>query len=197
MRSYLFSAVSALFLSLLAAGCTGFYSQVFHQDDPALFTPVAPLYRMPLAPGHQQYLLAQGVGGRFTHTGDQTWAFDWTMPRSTPVPAARGGTVAAVRCVTTRDTRPFGERQGNEVRIRHADGSIAVYAHIDSTVLRVGDALAAGDTVALSGNTGNSTHPHLHFHVEKNGRSIPIAFVDCDDPYGIPRAGSLYRGSRP
>lgn len=197
MRSYPFSAVWALFLSLLAVGCTGLYSQVFHQDDPALFTPVAPLYRMPLAPGHRQYLLAQGVGGRFTHTDSQTWAFDWTMPRGTPVPAARGGTVVSVRCVTTRDTRPLCERRANEVRVRHADGTVAVYAHIDSTCLKAGDVLSAGDTVALSGNTGFSTHPHLHFHVEKNGRSIPIAFIDCDDPNGIPRAGSLYHGSRP
>jgi len=181
-------------LALLFAGCTGLFSGVFRQDDPRLIRPVEPLYRLPLPRTRAHFLLVQGVGGAFSHFDDLTFAFDWAMPMRTPIPAARAGEVIAVRSEPDDRNVPFEERIANYVRIRHADGSVAVYAHLDTTTRRPGEFVRAGEVIGLSGNTGYSTQPHLHFHVEKDGRSIPIAFFGVRDPGGVPRAGRLYQG---
>ncbi len=163
-------------------------------DEPSLFIETPPLYRLPLPRDRESYLLMQGVGGRFSHTGDQSFAYDWAMPTGTPVPAARAGVVAAVRNEREDPTLPIELRRANYVRILHEDGTTAVYAHIDTTWLAPGRAVEEGEPVALSGNTGYSTRPHLHFHVERDGRTIPASFRDVRDDSGIPRAGRIYRG---
>lgn len=198
MRSHPFSAFFALFLSAAAlsiSSCTGLFSGVFGQDNPALFLEVEPLYSLPLPKSRQHFLLVQGVGGRFSHDETQTWSFDWSMPVGTPVPAAREGVVESVRHAPREEGIPLELRRANYVRIRHEDGTVGVYAHIDSPLVSVGERIAVGKIIARSGNTGFSTQPHLHFHVEKKGRSIPIAFRDCDEPLGIPRVGKLYQGT--
>ncbi len=57
---------------------------------------------------------------------------------------------------------------GNTVMIQHADGFVSVLAHLrcGSVTKRVGDPVAAGERVGLCGNSGNSSEPHLHFHVQ-------------------------------
>jgi murein DD-endopeptidase MepM/ murein hydrolase activator NlpD len=157
--------------------------------------PVEPLYRLPLPGSRQTFLLIQGIGGRFSHEGDQTWAFDWAMPTGTPVSAARDGVVEGVRSEADDRSRSLEKRRANYVRVRHLDGTTGVYAHLDSTSLRIGARVRAGETIGWSGNTGYSTQPHLHFHVEVNGASVPCAFADSDDEGGVPRVGRLYRGS--
>ena len=59
---------------------------------------------------------------------------------------------------------------GTKVEVQHPDGTTTVYAHL-SRVLVPGGAVAAGDVIALSGNTGRSTGPHLHFEVRDAGGS--------------------------
>ncbi|WP_344253436.1 M23 family metallopeptidase [Pseudonocardia hydrocarbonoxydans] len=51
------------------------------------------------------------------------------------------------------------------VRVRHADGTITLYGHIDRTLVQVGQRVSAGETIAEVGNRGRSTGPHLHFEV--------------------------------
>lgn len=51
------------------------------------------------------------------------------------------------------------------VRIRHADGSTSVYGHLDRSLVREGQRIRAGDRVALMGNRGQSTGPHLHLEI--------------------------------
>ena len=53
------------------------------------------------------------------------------------------------------------------VRVRHDDGTIAVYGHINETLVAVGQRVIAGQEVATVGNRGNSTGPHLHFEVRQ------------------------------
>src|SRR5690606_150933 len=65
------------------------------------------------------------------------------------------------------------ERYGgraNYVRILHADGTMALYAHLkpEGVLVRVGQRVRQGQQIALSGNTGFSTAPHLHFVVQAN-----------------------------
>ncbi|RMH59862.1 MAG: M23 family metallopeptidase [Candidatus Hydrogenedentota bacterium] len=189
------SPLLVLSLMLLLSGCTGLFSNILHQDNPALFVRVDPLYHLPLPHTREYFLLVQGVGGEFSHTGNETYAFDWSMPVGTPIPAARDGVVVFVRNRPYDRMVPLEKRIANVVKVRHRDGTVGVYAHLDTTSIRIGTHVRVGDIIGHSGNTGYSTRPHLHFHVEKDGRSIPIAFVDVDDPLGIPRVGKLYQGS--
>lgn len=67
---------------------------------------------------------------------------------------------------------------GNYIRIRHGDFEM-IYMHLSRTFFSEGDIIYAGDIIALSGNTGKSTAPHLHFAVKENGKYIdPIQFLN-------------------
>lgn len=147
---------------------------------------LAPRYRLPFPPG-QSHELTQGNCGAESHTGRFRYAFDFRMPPGTPVIAARDGTVIVVR-----DDRPDGTgRTGdaNLVMIEHPNGEISRYIHLRRNGVRVvaGDRVAAGDTIALSGNSGRSAFPHLHFDVAtdcgRDGcRTVPSAFLNADPP---------------
>lgn len=58
------------------------------------------------------------------------------------------------------------------VRVEHADSTISVYGHIDSSNVRVGQQVGAGEQIARMGNRGNSTGPHLHYQIEVGGEPI-------------------------
>ena len=60
---------------------------------------------------------------------------------------------------------------GLAVYILHESGDVTVYGHMDSITVTAGDYVEAGDTIALLGNTGQSTGPHLHFEVRQGGES--------------------------
>jgi murein DD-endopeptidase MepM/ murein hydrolase activator NlpD len=77
--------------------------------------------------------------------------------------AAGGGTVAEV-----------GEDSvyGRFVRIAHPDGYESLYAHASSLLVHARQRVPAGGTIALSGSTGVSTAPHLHFEIRKDGRPV-------------------------
>jgi hypothetical protein len=57
---------------------------------------------------------------------------------------------------------------GNGVKIHTEDGSHIIYGHMNKVDLKIGDHVNAGDLIGLSGNTGNSTGPHLHFGVQND-----------------------------
>ena len=99
-----------------------------------------------------------------THPG-----LDIAVPVGTPVRAAGGGTVALAG---------VNDDYGMFVRVRHPGGYETMYGHASRLLVRDGDDVAAGQVIALSGNTGRSTAPHLHFEVRRDGRSInPLAVV--------------------
>ena len=70
-----------------------------------------------------------------------------------------------------------GERYGygKMVEVAHGDGVITRYAHNQENLVKVGDMVRRGDIVALMGNSGRSTGPHVHFEVHKNGRPVDPA----------------------
>lgn len=61
---------------------------------------------------------------------------------------------------------------GNYIRYRLKDGKVVLYAHLSKTLKDRGDVVTQGETIALTGNTGASTGPHLHFAVYENGKSV-------------------------
>ena len=138
-------------------------------------------YRLPF--DHQQVRIDQAFGGRFSHAdAENRYAVDFALPEGTPVLAAREGVVLQVESDfsgTGLDRERYGGR-ANYVRILHADGSMALYAHLkpEGVLVRVGQRVRQGQQIALSGNTGFSTAPHLHFVVQANAgmhlASIPF-----------------------
>lgn len=115
----------------------------------------------------------QGFGGSFSHNDPQNrYAVDFAADVGTPVLAAREGVVMQVE----NDFEKAGlnrERYGgraNFIRILHDDGTMALYAHLKSegAMVRVGQRIRAGQQIGLSGNTGFTTGPHLHFVVQVN-----------------------------
>lgn len=141
------------------------------------------VYTLPYAPG-QFYRVDQGYNGAFSHYGDFTYAIDWNMPIGSPVHAAREGIVVAVKDefdVGGPDRR--FENFCNYIMIKHADGTIGEYDHLQafSAKVKVGDVVRAGDRIAASGNSGFTTGPHLHFFVYKavdggKRQSFPLRF---------------------
>lgn len=70
------------------------------------------------------------------------------------------------------------EGYGNLVIIEHEFGYQSYYGHLGKFKVRVGDIVTTNQVIALSGNTGRSTGPHLHFEIRKNGQSLnPSTFI--------------------
>lgn len=71
---------------------------------------------------------------------------------------------------------------GNVMRYKTDNGYIVTYAHLKESLRAVGERFKQGDTLALTGNTGLSTGPHIHYGLELNGEYIdPYEFVNL--PY--------------
>ena len=123
------------------------------------------LYALPFQEGNSYYML-QGYFGSFTHK--ERAALDFKMKRGSVICAARDGVVVRVkedgdRGGLKRRLRAYG----NYVIIQHADSSRAGYWHIkkDGALVNPGDTVKKGQPIALSGKTGYSAIPHLHFLV--------------------------------
>lgn len=150
--------------------------------SPAARHSLAARYRVPFGDGVDWHV-GQGFHGRYSHQHPVSrYAVDFTVPVGTPVLAAREGVVMQVQDDwrgSGRTLEDFAHR-ANFVRILHEDGTMAMYAHLEyyGVGVKPGQKVAAGDLLGLSGNTGYSTGPHLHFAVLANdGRdevSIPF-----------------------
>jgi murein DD-endopeptidase MepM/ murein hydrolase activator NlpD len=123
------------------------------------------VYSLPYARG-ESHLLVQAYQSSFSHKHE--FALDFRMRKGTKVCAARSGVVVEVK----EDSRKGGIKakylsEGNHVIIRHEDGTYGNYWHLkhDGALVQVGDTVQCGQVIALSGNTGYSAFPHLHFEV--------------------------------
>ncbi len=133
------------------------------------------IYRLPFA--QAQVRVDQAFGGGHSHRDEQNhYAVDFALAEGTPVLAARRGTIMQVE----QDSHDGPGQPANLVRVLHEDGSMAVYAHLKqaSAWVSPGQVIDAGQVLALSGNTGQSTAPHLHFAVQLNRgmRLVSIPF---------------------
>lgn len=101
------------------------------------------------------------------HTG-----VDFTVPTGTKVVSAMSGTVLETGSVT------WGPSYGISVIIDHGQGIRAIYAHLSALKVKKGDKVEEGELIGLSGNSGNSTGPHLHFE----SRVSPWRYGNDIDP---------------
>lgn len=158
------------------------------------------LYRLPYAAG-RSYRVIQGYGSRFSHTGLEEFAVDFKMHEGTPVHAARGGLVARTEASHSIGCWEDGcGRYANYIVILHDDGTTGEYYHLqqDGVLVEPGARVEAGQVIGLSGNTGHSTMPHLHFAVYRatswgRTQSIPVRFVTTGGVVTAPRRGGRYR----
>ena len=102
---------------------------------------------------------------------------DFAVASGTDVVAAHGGTVVKAGGNGAGD----GPAYGNAIVIRHGNGTYSQYAHLSRIDVRVGQVVATGQHIARSGNTGNSSGPHLHFEIRTTanyGSAVdPVAFL--------------------
>lgn len=124
------------------------------------------VYTLPFEHKKKVFLI-QAYESMFSHKGER--ALDFKVKNGTKVCAARDGIVTAVR----KDSDKGGLKQenlsdGNYIFIRHNDGSVANYWHFkkEGVLVNVGDTVKTGQAIGLSGNTGYSAFPHLHFEVQ-------------------------------
>jgi murein DD-endopeptidase MepM/ murein hydrolase activator NlpD len=159
-------------------------------------------YRLPYRSG--TFSVLQGFHGAFSHRGSNEFAVDFDCPVATHVLATRPGVVVAANAAaqgagTTADFLEY--RRTNFVIVRHDDGTLGEYMHLapSGVLVQPGQRVARGDELALSGNTGFSSTPHLHFQVMTAGddgrsaRSFPFRLAVAPNVAEEPVTGKGYR----
>ncbi|MCR5355951.1 MAG: M23 family metallopeptidase [Lachnospiraceae bacterium] len=131
-------------------------------------TKVPPTYLKPISGGR----MSSGFGKRKApKRGASTYhkGIDWATPVGTAVYASSGGTVVRAG---------WGSGYGNVVMIQHPDGKETRYGHLSKVLVKVGQQVGQGQKIALSGNTGVSTGPHIHFEILVNGVQVnPLKYL--------------------
>lgn len=132
-------------------------------------TKIPPTYIKPISGGRQ----TSGFGRRRAPTrGASSYhrGIDWATPVGTAVMASSAGTVAKAG---------WGRGYGYVVYINHADGRQTRYGHLSKVLVSPGQTVSQGQKIALSGNTGVSTGPHVHFEILINGSQVnPLNYMN-------------------
>ncbi|MFJ8653530.1 M23 family metallopeptidase [Streptomyces rochei] len=102
---------------------------------------------------------------------------DFAVPIGTNVVATHGGTVVKAGGNGAGD----GPAYGNAIVIKHGNGTYSQYAHLSKINVKIGQIVKTGQSIAKSGNTGNSSGPHLHFEIRTTpnyGSAVdPVSFL--------------------
>jgi len=141
-------------------------------------------------PGGSAFIVGQGNNGLGEICPDcshyEEYAIDFVMEEGTPLPAARAGTVQGIRddCPDVNCPWAGGESPeccGNYVIVLHEDGTRSLYWHLQpgGVLVAPGQVVAQGELLGLSGNTGISIMPHLHFAVKVPSGSDMCADTGC------------------
>ena len=173
--------------------------------EPPLF-PAPPGYLLPWA-GGEIHAVTQGEETTFTHNGLAAYAFDFDLSYETVVASRSGKVVMAYAGSNSGGCSRYYSNSTNYVVIDHGDGTAGLYMHLayDSVSVKIGDVVAAGQPIAVSGETGvtcsddgRDPGPHLHFQVEQFEpdhyltQALPIAFDDISGNKGVPIEGRAY-----
>jgi len=161
------------------------------------------LYRLPWRDA-RTFTIIQAPDGRITthFTKAMRHAIDIAMPEGVAVVAARDGVVEALEA-RYGDEGDAVTYEGNFVRVRHADGTAAIYAHLRraGVAVQAGETVAAGQLLGYSGSSGEVEVPSLHFAVvraQKNSAgwsedvAVPITFQVGVPPVTFPPRAALH-----
>ena len=97
--------------------------------------------------------------------------------------ATKSGIVTFAKNDCVVEDKSCGGGYGNYVKIDHGDGVESLYAHNSKVVVSIGDQVAQGELIAISGTTGLSTGTHLHFEIHVNGTKVdPLEYVSVEEP---------------
>jgi len=122
------------------------------------------LARVRVMPIWRSFVIGEGFGVRGYHWGSGVHTgIDLDVPTGTRVHAAMAGTVISAK---------WEGSYGYCIRIRHYNGVVTRYAHLSHIKAHQGKYVQAGAVIGLSGATGNTTGPHLHFEVIINGKPV-------------------------
>jgi murein DD-endopeptidase MepM/ murein hydrolase activator NlpD len=114
--------------------------------------------------GTERGFITRGLTKDANHPG-----LDIAVPQSSYIRSAGAGTVVAAGS---------DEIYGQHIRIDHGGGLESLYGHASRLLVKKGDQVKRQAVIALSGNTGRSTAPHLHFEIRQNGAPVdPLRFV--------------------
>lgn len=166
MKKQLF--ITTLLLAISSTACSK------PEIDCAVFpTQQDTQYLLPYKIGTSHTVFASTEHYRKSNHGVGLYAVDFPMPIGTNVLASRAGKVVSIR-EHFKDGNNI-DLEENYIFIKHDDGTIARYFHLthNGALVEQGDIVKAGDIIGLSGNTGESTGPHLHFDVQKCGPNLP------------------------
>ena len=125
-----------------------------------------------------EYEITSDFGSRsdpFTNKQSNHRGIDFALPLNTEVFANVSGTVSTV----ANDTDGYG----NYIVVNDGSGKLHYYAHLNKASVSVGDSISKGDLLGLSGSTGRSTGPHLHYEV-RDTSSGGIA-IDPDTEFNV------------
>lgn len=115
------------------------------------------------------------AGGTFTSGFGTRWGklhagIDWATPTGTSIKASSGGTVIR---------SGWFSGYGICVDIQHPNGMMTRYGHLSKTLVSVGQTVVQNQQIALSGNTGDSTGPHIHFEIRIGGTAVnPFEYLN-------------------
>lgn len=116
----------------------------------------------PLAGNYEQ--ITSLLKDRPRHRG-----MDFKVPEGTPVVSPKNGNVTRANWNVANN--------GNCVEVRYDDGHTARFLHLSQTDVKAGQRVSAGTPIGLSGNTGRSTAPHLHYEIDKSGTVVdPVKY---------------------
>ena len=126
------------------------------------------IYSLPFE-NKKKVFLIQAYDSKMSHKGEL--ALDFKVKKKTKICSARDGVVIGVRKDSEKGgLKPENMSDGNYISIQHYDGSVAHYWHLikNGVLVNAGDTVTKGQVIGLSGNTGYSAFPHLHFEVVGN-----------------------------
>lgn len=132
-------------------------------------TKIPPTYIKPLSGGRITSYFGYRPRPNVAGATSNHPAIDWATPTGTPIYASNSGTVTSAGWIGS---------YGYVIYIDHEDGKQTRYAHLSKIQVSVGQKVRQGERIALSGNTGASTGPHVHFEIRIHGTPVnPLDYV--------------------
>ncbi len=191
MKCIMKTTMHCLTLALLLLACRE------NSTDTGELISVEAKYVLPFPVG-KAYSCSQAFNTSFSHFGTFKYSVDFDMSIGTFVTAARGGRVVYTVENYANDDHTVGHE--NIVIVLHNDSTYARYVHLttNGALVEINRVVSAGDTIALSGSSGESNHPHLHFDVARtftgrNDQTIPFDFMNKSPRDSGLKGGVVYQ----